>query len=112
MKFRKCITREKPMHFRSNIDTSRSRGRGIQLKLVIILKLGLRNILKTKTSLILLNICTPPQHSLTHVILFLLKIIDKANSKFYLQIKGALHINWGKPNLKEQQNHLAFTLSL
>ena len=40
------------------------------------------------------------------------KIIDKANSKFDLKIKEALHINWTKPNLTAQQNHLALTLSL
>ena len=40
------------------------------------------------------------------------KIIDKGNSKFDLKIKDALHINWGKPNLNAQQNHLALTLSL
>ena len=40
------------------------------------------------------------------------KIIDKANSKFDLKIKEALHINWRKPNLNSQQNHLARTLSL
>ena len=40
------------------------------------------------------------------------KIIDKANSKFDLEIKEALHINWGKPNLNAQQNHLALILSL
>ena len=40
------------------------------------------------------------------------KIIDKANSKFDLKIKGALHVNWRKPNLNAQQNHLALTLSL
>ena len=40
------------------------------------------------------------------------KIIDKANSKFNLKIKEALHINWRKSNLNTQQNHLAFTLSL
>ena len=33
------------------------------------------------------------------------KIIDKANSKFDLKIKEALHINWRKPNLNPQQNH-------
>ena len=41
-----------------------------------------------------------------------LKIIDKANSKFDLKIKEALHISWRKPKLNAQQNHLAFTLSL
>ena len=40
------------------------------------------------------------------------EIIDKANSKFDLKIKEALHINWRKPNLNAQQNHLALTLSL
>ena len=30
------------------------------------------------------------------------KIIDKANSKFNLKIKEALHINWRKPNLNAQ----------
>ena len=30
------------------------------------------------------------------------KIIDKANSKFDLKIKEALHINWRKPNLNVQ----------
>ena len=40
------------------------------------------------------------------------EIIDKGNSKFDLKIKEALHINWRKPNLNVQQNHLALTLSL
>ena len=40
------------------------------------------------------------------------EIIDKANSKFVLKIKEALHINWRKPNSNAQQNHLALTLSL
>ena len=39
------------------------------------------------------------------------KIVDKANSKFDLKIKEALHITWRKPNLNAQQNHLALTLS-
>ena len=43
---------------------------------------------------------------------FCFKIIDKANSKFNLKIKEALHINWTKPNLNAQQNHLALTLLL
>ena len=37
------------------------------------------------------------------------KITDKANSKFELKIKEALHIHWRKPNLNAQQNHLALT---
>ena len=40
------------------------------------------------------------------------KIIDKANSKFDLKIKKALHIKWRKPNLNAQQNHLALSISL
>ena len=40
------------------------------------------------------------------------KIIDKANSKFVLKIKEALHINWRKPNLNAQQNFLSLTLLL
>ena len=40
------------------------------------------------------------------------KIIHKANSKFDLKIKEALYINWRKPNLNGQQNHLSLTLLL
>ena len=40
------------------------------------------------------------------------KIIDKANSKFELKIKEALHVNWRKPNIKAQQNHLSLSLYL
>ena len=43
---------------------------------------------------------------------FCFKIIDKANSQFDLKIKEPLNINWRKPNLNAQQNHLALTLSL
>ena len=39
------------------------------------------------------------------------KVIDKTNSKFNLKIKEVLHIDWRKPNLNSQQNHLALTLS-
>ena len=37
------------------------------------------------------------------------KIVDKANSKFDLK---KLHIDWSKPNLNAQQNHLPLTLLL
>ena len=80
-------------------------------ELPIILKLGLRSISKRIASLIFLNIYTVQKHALTHNSLCF-KIIDKANSKFDLKIKEALHINWRKPNLNAQQNHLALTLSL
>ena len=43
---------------------------------------------------------------------FSFKIIDKANYKFDLKNKDALHINWRKPNLSTQQNHLDLTLLL
>ena len=85
----------------------------IVAKLVVILKLGLRSILKRITSLIFLNIYTP-----LHATCFdsynslCSKIIDKVNSKFDLKIKEALHINWRKANLSAQQNHLALTLLL
>ena len=69
----------------------------ILLKFVVILKLGLRNSTAT---------CFDSNNSLSF------KIIDKANSKFNLKIKEALHINWRKPKLNAQQNHIAFTLSL
>ena len=40
------------------------------------------------------------------------KITDQANSKFDLKIKESLYINWKKPKLNAQENHLALTLSL
>ena len=83
----------------------------ILAKLVAILKLRLWNISKRITSLIFLNIYTPLQHALTHNSLYF-NIIDEANSKFDLKIKEALHINWRKPDLNAQENHVAFTLSL
>ena len=79
-------------------------------KFVIILKLGLRSISKRITSLIFLNIYIPPQHDSCNSFTF--KIIDKANSKFDLKIKDALHINWRKPKLNAQQNHLDLTVLL
>ena len=63
-------------------------------------------------SLIFLNIYTSLQHALTRIIFFFSKVIDKANSKFDLKIKEALHIKWRKPNLNAQQNHLSLTISL
>ena len=71
----------------------------ILAKIVVILKLGLMNISNRITSLIFLNIHTPLQHALTHIILFVFKMIDKANSKFDIKIKEASHMNWRKPNL-------------
>ena len=74
--------------------------------LVVILKLGLRNISKRITSLHSTATCFDSYNSLCF------KIIDKANSKFDLKIKEPLHINWRKPKLNVQQNNLALTLSL
>ena len=45
-------------------------------------------------------------------IFFYFKIIDKANSKFDLKIKEALHVNCRKSKLNAQRNDLALTLSL
>ena len=73
----------------------------ILAKLVVILKLGLRSISNRITSVIFLNIYTPPQYTLTQIILSF-KIIDMANSNFDLKIKEALHIDWRKPNLNAQ----------
>ena len=80
-------------------------------KLAVILKLGLKSVSRRTTSFIFLKIYTPRQHVLLHIILCF-KIIDKANCKFDLKIKEALHNNWRKPCLNAQQNHLALTLSL
>ena len=82
----------------------------ILAKLVVILKLGLRSISERITSLIFLNIYTPPQQFSNNSLCF--KIIDRANFKFNLKIKEALHINWRKANLNAQEDHLALTLSL
>ena len=70
----------------------------ILVKLVVILKLGLRNI---KNDLYSITTCFNSYNSLSF------KIIDKANSKFDFKIKEALHINWRK--LNAQQNHLSLT---
>ena len=83
----------------------------ILVKLVVILKLGLRRISKRITSVIFLSIystatCFDSYNSLCF------KITDKANCKFDLEIKEALHINCSEPNLNTQQNHLTLTLSL
>ena len=40
------------------------------------------------------------------------KMVDRTNSGFDLGIEEALHIDWGRPGLGAQQNHLALTLSL
>ena len=69
------------------------------------------NVREAKTQ-IEKKIFTAPRHALTRKILFFKKIIDKANSKFELNIKEAMHINWRKPNLNAQENLLAFTLAL
>ena len=84
----------------------------ILAKLLVTLKLGLTSISKRITSFTFLNIYAPPATCIDSYNSLCFKLIDKANSKFDLKIKEALHINWRKPNLKAQQNHLALTLSL
>ena len=81
----------------------------ILAKLVTILKLGLRNIKKDNKYHIFKQL-----HStlcFDSYISLCFKIIRKTNSKFDLKIKEAVDINWRKPNLNAQQNHLALTLS-
>ena len=80
-------------------------------KLVVILKVALRNISKRITGLIFLHIYTPP-HCFDSCNSLTFKIIGKGNSKFALKIKEALYINWTKSNVNLQQNHLVLTLSL
>ena len=85
----------------------------ILAKITVIIKLGLRKISKMITSIIFLNTYTPPQPTCFDSFNRLsFKIIDKVNSKFDLTIKEALHINWKKPNLNAQQNHVSLTLLL
>ena len=85
----------------------------ILAKITVIIKLGLRKISKRITSIIFLNTYTPPQPTCFDSFNPLsFKIIDKVNSKFDLTIKEALHINWKKPNLNAQQNHVSLTLLL
>ena len=83
----------------------------ILAKLVVILKLGLRNIPKRITSLIFKHLHSTATYFDSYNSLCF-KIIDKANSIFDLKIKEAFHINWRKSNLNAQQNHLTLTLSL
>ena len=74
-------------------------------------KLGLRSISKKITSLIFFKHLHSSETCFDSYSSLCFKIIDKANSKFDLKIKEALHVNWRKPNLNAQQNHLSLTLS-
>ena len=80
----------------------------ILAKLVIILKLGLRSISKSITSLIVLNIYTPPQHALSTINSLYFKIIEKTNSKFDLKIKEALHIEYTTKSFNSHPFTIAF----
>ena len=40
------------------------------------------------------------------------QIIDYASSRFRLKIKEALHINWQKPDLNQQKEHVNITISV
>ena len=81
-------------------------------KLVVILKLGLRNIWKkdNKSHISKHLHSTATYFDSNNSLCF--KIIDKTNSKFDLKNKEALHIYWRKPKLNVQQNYLVLTLSL
>ena len=81
-------------------------------KLVIILKLGLRNISK-KDNKSHISKHLPSTTACFHLYNSLsFKIIRKVNLKLDLEIKEALCIKWITPHLNAQQNHLALTLSL
>ena len=67
----------------------------ILTKLVVILKLGLRSVSKMITSLIFLNIYTPPQHALIHIILFVSKQFIRLTLNSTLKLKK-LYILTGK----------------
>ena len=82
----------------------------ILAEFVVILKLGLRNISKRIVSFIFLNVYIPLQHALDSFNSLSFKIIDKANSKFDLNVKEALHINWRKPALNAQQKIIYLSL--
>ena len=71
-------------------------------------KLGLRNISKRITILSFNHLhSTATCFDSNNFLSF--KIIDKVNSEFGLKVKETMHINWGRPNLNAQQNHLALT---
>ena len=74
-------------------------------KLVVILKLGLRNKFHIFKHLHSTTTCFASHNSLSF------KITDKANSKFVLKLKEAVHNIWRKHNLNAQQKH-TLTLSL
>ena len=40
------------------------------------------------------------------------QIIDYASSPFRVKVKEALHINWLKPDLKKQKEHVSITISV
>ena len=63
----------------------------ILAKLIVILRLGLRNISKRYKSHVFKDLHSITTHSDP--------ISDKANSRFALKFKEALHINWRKSNL-------------
>ena len=84
----------------------------ILVKLVVILKLGLRSISKKDNKSHIYKHLHSTATCFDSYNFLCFKTIDKANSKFELKIKEALHINWRKSNLNAQQKHLAITLSL
>ena len=82
------------------------------VKLVVILKLGLRKHVKNDNKSHIFKHLHSTTACFDSYNYLSFKIIDKADSKFDLKLKESLHINWIKPNLNPQQNHLALTLSL
>ena len=84
----------------------------LSAKLVVILKLGLRNVIIKDSKCHIFKHLHSIAASFDSYNSLSFKIIDKTNSKFDLKIKEVLHINWREPNLNAQEGHLALTLSL
>ena len=40
------------------------------------------------------------------------QVIDYASTPFRLKVKGTLHINWLKPDLNKQKEHVSITISV
>ena len=75
----------------------------ILAKLLVILKLGLRGHIKKDNKSHIFKHLHSNATCFDSYNCLCFKIMDKANSKFDLNIKEALHINWSKPILNAQQ---------
>ena len=70
---------------------------------------------KDKKSNIYINIYTVMKsvsQVLIQIVFFVFSILDYAPTQFQIKIKEGMYIDWEKPNLNKQLNHLATTLSI